>query len=175
MIDPDTKNWTWVLERACPECGFDTTLIQPDDVAALLLEQAEVWEGLLADGAIRPGRPDDATWSTLEYACHVRDVLGKFIERVDAMLEEDDPLFANWDQDATAITDDYESQDPRTVVADLAERAVAFSLMLSAVARETWLRPGRRSDGAAFTIATLVRYMIHDPIHHVDDVRRQLA
>jgi hypothetical protein len=22
-ITPDTKDWTWVLERACPECGFD--------------------------------------------------------------------------------------------------------------------------------------------------------
>lgn len=23
-ITPDTKDWTWVLERPCPECGFDT-------------------------------------------------------------------------------------------------------------------------------------------------------
>jgi len=22
-IMPDTKDWTWVLRRACPECGFD--------------------------------------------------------------------------------------------------------------------------------------------------------
>ena len=22
-ITPDTKDWTWVLERTCPECGFD--------------------------------------------------------------------------------------------------------------------------------------------------------
>ena len=22
-IVPDDKNWTWVLERPCPECGFD--------------------------------------------------------------------------------------------------------------------------------------------------------
>ena len=21
---PDTKDWTWVLQRPCPECGFDT-------------------------------------------------------------------------------------------------------------------------------------------------------
>lgn len=24
-IVPDTKDWTWVLERACPECGFDAS------------------------------------------------------------------------------------------------------------------------------------------------------
>jgi hypothetical protein len=23
-IVPDTKDWTWVLRRPCPECGFDT-------------------------------------------------------------------------------------------------------------------------------------------------------
>ena len=22
-ITPDTKDWTWVLERPCPECGFE--------------------------------------------------------------------------------------------------------------------------------------------------------
>ena len=23
MINPDTKDWTWVLNRSCPECGYD--------------------------------------------------------------------------------------------------------------------------------------------------------
>ncbi|PVY29285.1 hypothetical protein C7458_10631 [Williamsia muralis] len=26
-IVPDTKNWTWVLERPCPDCGFDPSEI----------------------------------------------------------------------------------------------------------------------------------------------------
>ena len=26
-ITPDDKDWTWVLERPCPECGFDTRTI----------------------------------------------------------------------------------------------------------------------------------------------------
>jgi hypothetical protein len=34
-----------------------------------------------------------------------------------------------------------------------------------------WQRTGRRSDGAAFTVATFGQYMIHDPIHHLYDVR----
>ena len=28
-IVPDDKNWTWVLERACPECGFDGEHFSP--------------------------------------------------------------------------------------------------------------------------------------------------
>ena len=32
-IVPDTKNWTWVLERPCPECGLDTREVAPEQVA----------------------------------------------------------------------------------------------------------------------------------------------
>ena len=29
-IEPDTKDWTWVLERPCPECGFDAAAVAGD-------------------------------------------------------------------------------------------------------------------------------------------------
>lgn len=32
----DDKDWTWVLERPCPECGFDTAAIDGVDVAVEL-------------------------------------------------------------------------------------------------------------------------------------------
>ena len=32
-IEPDTKDWTWVLSSACAECGFDAASVQPTDVA----------------------------------------------------------------------------------------------------------------------------------------------
>ena len=38
-----------------------------------------------------------------------------------------------------------------------------------------WDRAGRRDDGARFTIDTLARYMIHDPVHHIDDVAKGYA
>jgi len=50
-------------------------------------------------------------WSTQEYGCHVRDVHRIFAERVRLMLTQDEPRFPNWDQDETAVTDDYASQD----------------------------------------------------------------
>src|SRR5205814_453895 len=112
--------------------------------------------------------PDKLTWSTLEYACHVRDVFRRFDGRVQLMLDEDDPLFANWDQDASAVDDRYDEQDPADVVDDLVVAADQLARRLEGVT--DWDRPGRRSDGAAFTVATLARYMIHDPIHHVWDI-----
>jgi hypothetical protein len=170
VITPDAKDWTWVLDRPCPDCGFDASTCAEGAVAGLVRENAAAWEQLLTDGHLVPGRPDASTWSTLEYACHVRDVYERYGARIVLMLTEDDPLFPNWDQDASAETDRYDEQDPARVVAELRALAEGVAERLERLAGEQWVRPGRRSDGASFTMATLSRYMIHDPLHHVWDV-----
>lgn len=173
MIEPDDKDWTWVLTRACPDCGFDARECSAESVASLTRDNAEVWRALLRTGSIRSGRPNDAMWSSLEYACHVRDVFVRYDQRIELMQRDDDPLFPNWDQDASAIDDRYDEQDPERVIIELGIAAEAVAQRLESISGGAWQRPGRRSDGAAFTIGTIARYMIHDPIHHVWDVRRQ--
>lgn len=173
VIAPDTKNWTWVLTRVCPECGFDASRCQADEVAGLVRENSQAWERLLQDGAIKPGRPDGSTWSTLEYACHVRDVYRRFFKRIDLMLSEDDPLFENWDQDASAVADAYEQQVPEAVVHELTAAARAVASQLDQVTGPAWQRAGRRSDGASFRVETIAPYMVHDGVHHLWDVDRQ--
>ena len=112
VITPDTKDWTWVLERPCPECGFDAAKVGFDDIPRLLRENAAGWRPVLerADVTVRP---NDHTWSALEYAAHVRDVFRVFSVRLGLMRSENDPQFANWDQDATAVAERYNEQDPR--------------------------------------------------------------
>ena len=169
-IVPDGKNWTWVLERSCPQCSFDATSVAAESVAGLIREQAEIWPTLLAVGnvAIRP-RPDK--WSALEYGCHVRDVFRLYDFRLHLMLDNDDPLFPNWDQDATAIEQRYHEADAATTSAELVAAANQLAESLDAVTGEQWQRVGCRDDGAIFTIDSFARYLIHDPIHHVYDVR----
>jgi len=174
VIVPDDKSWTWVLDRPCPECGFDASTCAAESVSALVVDNAGTWERLLADGRIRAGRPNASTWSSLEYACHVRDVYRRYDERIELMQTHDDPLFPNWDQDASATDDRYDAQDPQRVVAELGAAAGVLAARLASISGETWNRPGRRGDGASFTIATIARYMIHDPIHHVWDVTRHV-
>jgi len=86
------------------------------------------------------------------------------------MLEVPDPLFANWEQDATAVDDQYDEQDPRTVVNALVASAEVLANRLDSLSADDWEREGSRSDGASFTIDSISRYMIHDPIHHLWDV-----
>ncbi len=86
------------------------------------------------------------------------------------MLERDDPVFASWDQDETAVAERYGEQDPATVAAELAAEAEAIATRFEAVEGDQWERPGRRSDGSVFTVASFARYFVHDLLHHVHDV-----
>src|SRR5215471_15631381 len=114
-IIPDTKDWTWVLERPCPECGFNTGGFPVEAVPGMILANAAAWQDALTDprdpGAAQV-RPAPGKWSPLEYGCHVRDVFRLYDHRLELMLSQDDPLFPNWDQDATAVADRYAEQDP---------------------------------------------------------------
>jgi hypothetical protein len=168
-ITPDDKNWTWILERPCPECGFVASDLARADIGRMIRDNAAAWPVVLArpDVAVRP---NDHTWSALEYGCHVRDVYRICAGRLDLMLDEDDPTFANWDQDATATQDDYAGQEPVRVARELVEAAARIAARFDHVSGEQWDRPGTRSDGARFTVESFGRYVVHDPVHHLVDV-----
>lgn len=169
MIEPDSKDWTWVISQKCPECGFDGSTVSHTDVAERILADADQWpRRLRADNATE--RPRPTVWSALEYGCHIRDVHRIFNERVGLMLSEDDPRFPNWDQDATAIADDYGSQDPTVVTAELADAARTVAVTYEHVAPDAWSRRGFRSNGSAFTVASIAVYHLHDIVHHAHDV-----
>jgi hypothetical protein len=170
-IVPDTKNWTWVLDEPCRECGYDAAGVGLGDVPGLVRANAAAWPDELRRDDVRE-RPDDATWSPLEYAAHVRDVFRVFDGRLVLMLAEDAPAFANWDQDAAALADDYAGQDPSVVADELLDAAEVVARRFEEVPADQVHRTGLRSDGAAFTVETLARYFVHDPLHHLHDVRR---
>jgi hypothetical protein len=169
-IEPDGKDWTWVLERRCDECGFDVKTVSGTELSGHVLASAGAWVERLTvrDDARR--RPDPRTWSPLEYACHVRDVHRIMTERLHRMLDEDDPGFENWDQDATAEQERYGEQDPQVVSSELVEAARAGAELLVGIRGDQWRRPGRRSDGFPFTVESLGRYWLHDVEHHLHDV-----
>src|SRR6266508_1211813 len=142
VITPDTKDWTWGLDRPCPECGFDTRSIPRTAMPDLLRANASAWRDARAGPRDPRLRPHPDGWSTLEYACHVRDVCRMFHARLTLMLLIDDPHYPNWDQDQTAIADDYPAQDPATVAADLSTAANALADAFATLTDRQWLRTG---------------------------------
>jgi hypothetical protein len=168
-IVPDTKDWTWVLERPCPECGFVAQDVDPADVAEQLRVNAERWRVVLGRPDVRT-RPGPGVWSPLEYGCHVRDVHRTMLGRVELMLAEDEPTFANWDQDSAAIAERYAEQNPAVVSDELVSAAAAAAAKYDRVSGAAWDRPGLRSNGTRFSVASLGRYHLHDVVHHLRDV-----
>jgi hypothetical protein len=105
----------------------------------------------------------------------VRDVYRLYLYRLDLMLHEDGPHFENWDQDVTAIADRYDEQSATTVALELEGAADMLAARYATVRADQWARTGFRGDGAVFTIDSFTRYLIHDPVHHVWDVRQGYA
>ena len=168
-IVPDTKDWTWVVERPCPDCGFDAAQIRDDEIGNLIRDNANAWPKVLARPDVRE-RPRDGVWSPLEYACHVRDVYRIYDARLALMLSEVDPQYPNWDQDETAVADGYRAQESDVVAREIVDAAGVLAARFDDVTGTEWERRGTRSDGAEFTVSTFARYLVHDPVHHLWDV-----
>ncbi|MGW4090160.1 DinB family protein [Nocardia sp. NPDC004750] len=173
-IVPDVKDWTWVLERPCSQCDFDAAATSYEAVPTLTRDTAVRFAAVLDRPGVRL-RPDESTWSALEYGAHVRDVCRLFDTRLGLMLagdpEGEPPRFPNWDQDATAVADRYNEQDPARVAAELAEAAERVARSFASVPPERRGLRGARGDGAEFTVESFARYFVHDLVHHVHDVQ----
>lgn len=167
--EPDLKDWTWAIRERCTDCGFDPTTVQHEVVPALTRRYTSVVAAAVGRAGAEQ-RPAPAVWSPVEYGCHVRDVCELFDERLQLMLDEDDPIFANWDQDETALERRYWAQRPADVSTAIRTGADRIAASFAAVDGAQWQRTGRRSNGTLFTVDTFARYFLHDVAHHSWDV-----
>lgn len=172
-VTPDEKDWTWTLTRRCEECGLAAGSVEPATVAERALVAALEWVHILREHPAVEARPETGVWSPLEYAGHVRDVYRVFDTRLASMLAEDGPRFENWDQDQTAVLERYHEADPEVVAPELEDAARALVTHVEALSPADLGRTGSRSDGAQFTVTTLLQYFLHDVVHHLWDVTGQ--
>jgi hypothetical protein len=169
-VTSEKKDWSWVLERACPECCLDTRTIAREEIAALLRANAADWQRALTTVDHPVARPHPDIWSPVEYACHVRDLLVLCDSRLDLMLTRDDPVFANWDGNEAVVRGRYGEQSPDRIAAELAAASATAARRLDRIGTGQWQRPGRRSDGANYTVETFGRNLVHEAVHHLYDV-----
>ena len=174
---PDDKNWTWVLERPCPDCRFRCQHhCPPRHWGDVTYKRGGLAGGSQPRGAgapASPRRPDGGViWSALEYGCHVRDVFVLFDERLRLMLTQQEPTFLNWDQDATAIAKRYWEDDPMTVREALREAGTAWPTPSTRCATTSGHGQARAPTGHVSPSNRLVGTFLHDPIHHLWDVTR---
>ena len=172
-MQPDQKDWTWVLDRRCDECGLDAGAVDVDTIAERAFVVAEEWVQILRSHPAAEARPAPGTWSPLEYGAHVRDVYRVFDQRLSALLETDQPTFANWDQGEAARVGRYAEQDPELVAEQIEAAAQQLIARVQGVPPAALGRRGTRSNGSEFTVVTLLQYFLHDVVHHLWDVTGQ--
>lgn len=168
---PDTQDWTWVLETPCPDCGFDPAAVTPDRIPPIIGEVAEAFIRAVErpDASVRPA---PRTWSTIEYAQHVADVMEVMTDRLRLILAAGgaDAAFDDWDQDVAAVEKEYWQANSHVTAILVKERAAAAQQAWTEPTGNQWGWPGVRSNGSVSTTATLGQYLAHDLVHHAHDV-----
>lgn len=173
------EGWDWmrVLHEPCPRCGYDAAGTAPERLPDAVRQEAARWETLLtsADEDALRARPDDGTWTALEYGCHCRDLLSVMTERVARTLVEDGPEYGWWDHEAAAVDEHYNEQDPTGVAGDLGANAEWLAGTLTLVEGAEWERRGTRRGSEPFTVAGLGRFTLHELAHHRWDAEQRLG
>jgi len=167
----------------CEECGFEAASVTPVDAAGTIRAFGRRYRAPLSrflpgeDGqALVRQRPDADTWSAVEYAAHMRDVLALWGWALNKALTEDRPTVPAPDPgiaDRTAAEQDYRSQDPGTVVDELAANAERVAAKIDAIDPGGWERIVVVGDEELSSMA-IVQKVAHEGHHHLLDIGRVL-
>jgi len=162
------------LDDACPECGFSYALGRSEIIPKLRTYARAFVEKLQGSGGTAARRrPEPDVWSPLEYACHLRDVLGVQTERVELVQREVDPVFVPMGRDERVVQDRYNEQDPVGVSEALLASAAAFATLLDGLDDAGWLRTGvyNYPEPALRTVEWIAIHTAHELLHHRGDLR----
>ena len=170
-IPKETKDWSFVADEGCSECGYSPHFGQ--ETGSRLRHTATAWRELLGHPQASQ-RPVPQVWSPLEYAAHVRDMCRLACERVRLMLAESVPTFSNWDQDEQAEINDYLNSDRLALSADLESHLELAARVFDHVPSSSWERAGLRGDGKEFTVQSFSCFVLHEVEHHLQDASEGL-
>ncbi|HVD63430.1 MAG TPA: DinB family protein [Lapillicoccus sp.] len=163
-------------EHACERCGLAYADLSVDRCIALVTDSGSALAARLTTGDDRGlrRRPEPETWSVVEYACHVRDVLWVFAVRVHRGVHEErpslDPMYNDWRAERFG----YARVPVDVLLAELRTATEGFVAEVRAVPEDAWNRTVVRRPEEVRTVRWLVRQAAHECVHHLGDVRRIL-
>jgi hypothetical protein len=162
----------------CEECGYEFESLGRDEILRAVLALADEHCRLisLVPAQRLRSHPRPASWSALEYGCHVRDVLRFQCDRTALAQTEEMPRFVSMRRDERAVEEGYNNQDPHVVAGELADAAGQFTELLGALADHGWLRTGLYPwpSPEVRTVEWIGRRTAHELAHHLFDSRRLL-
>jgi uncharacterized damage-inducible protein DinB len=111
-------------------------------------------------------RPPSGKWSIHEHACHLADVHALFVQRLDLMLAQDDPVIRSYDPGR-------DDPDDRLLSVELDEALDRFKSertrlveRLRTLTPAEWARTARHDEYNSYSVVTMFRHLaLHDFFH----------
>jgi hypothetical protein len=162
----------------CEECGFQASSVSIDNAVKTLRDLGGSYAELIAGhpDAVLRRRPDAQTWSALEYAAHMRDVIALWGGALHVTLTRDDPELPRPDSalaDRTAAEGSYNTQDPSAVVSELSSNSDRMAKKAATIEGDGWARAVRLGE-VRLSALDIVRKVAHEGQHHLLDVSRSI-
>jgi len=162
----------------CAECGYH----YDDDTArhaarAIRDGTAEVVAIIEDPSHELRTRRQPQTWSPLEYACHLRDMLLVQRERILTARRTHRPVATPMGRDDRVDHDGYAEQEPADVARQLVDAALMFGNVLNRLDDADWARVlvyPYPEPGAERTLRWVALHSLHEIRHHLLDIRRQV-
>ncbi len=157
--------------ESCDVCGYEWDALRADEFGTRLRSAVEGFAIALrrSDAHLRPG---DGIWSTIEYSCHVRDVILNLRDRILLGAIEDNPVPHRIYADDRVALGLYANDLPETVAADLRFAAELAIRAVDALSPEQLGRPifYPYPRPETRTLLWVTSQLLHEAEHHLDDI-----
>jgi S-DNA-T family DNA segregation ATPase FtsK/SpoIIIE len=169
-IEPDAE---------CGGCGYAYALVTRAEIPLLLRARAGDFRTRLdhVKAEVLRAHPRSDSWSALEYACHVRDVLRVQRQRVELALVEEEPHFSPMRREERVLEDRYNEQEPSSVAEELNDAAGRLAGTFESLDDASWNRTGVYNwpSTRVRTIEWIGQHTLHEARHHLQDIDRLTA
>ncbi|HTU38843.1 MAG TPA: DinB family protein [Acidimicrobiales bacterium] len=175
------EGWQWARAQSeqCPQCGQNAAALDRALLGPALLRSADEWRSFLvaADDAYLRRVPAPGVFSPIQYGSHVRDIQHVYGDRILLMLEEDNPVFPQFNPDE-ASWNAFNEIEAEILAAQIRDEAQRLADILDGLEPDDWSRTMIRDGGSdgvySFTVAGLASYAVHESHHHLLDANGTL-
>jgi DinB superfamily len=106
-------------------------------------------------------------WSVKELLCHLDRIHEVFDQRVDAMLEQDNPKVASYEPDGDPAFDARVRRSTADTLAAFLARRDRLIARLEELRPADWHRKGQHPEYAGYDVHFCVEYLAHHEAHHL--------
>lgn len=158
--------------------GLDPASITAPDALVALKSFPRRWHSALAVLADDPQaaelvrrRPEPSSWSVVEHAWYVADLMAWHRQRADRARTSDRPVLA--DEDPLRWPDErgYRDRELSGALDAIDEAATGLAAILERLQGDDWLRVARVGDDDV-TLLAMAQHAVHESAYHLREAQR---